>query len=241
MAQAEILHESETLLVRHMPGSESTLVIAVGGIHGGLGGVQVDEFAGTASGGGRNHVLFVRDKLRSWFSREDVLPPLVELVQNFIAANGITKVVTIGNSMGGYGALLLPKHVPVDVAIAFAPQVSMHDEVITEPRWRNTREHFGPLLERNLAECLQDRTQYYYYVVFGRADIRDRKHIRLMDQRENLRLYKVPGSQHSVAKDLKDAGVLRDLVGHFFARNTRGANGLMRSFYDAMLTQGAGS
>ena len=239
MVQAEILHESETLLVRHMPGTEPVLVLAISGIQGGLGGVQVDEFAGTASGSGRNHVLFVRDKLRSWFSREDVLLPLIELVQDFIAAHGITKVVTIGNSMGGYGALLLPKHVPVDVAVAFAPQVSMHDEVVAEPRWKQSRVHFGPLLERNVAECLQDRTQYY--VIFGRADNRDRKHMRLVSQCDNLRLYKVPGSQHGVAKDLKEAGVLRDLVGHFFARNTRAANGVMRGYREALSAQEDGS
>lgn len=232
MAQIEILHESETLQVKHLAGTEPTLVITFGSVSGGLGGVQIDEFVGTASGGGQNHVLFVRDKLRSWFSREDVLPPLLGLLNDFIAANDFRTVRTIGNSMGGYGALLLTKHLKVDVAVAFVPQLSMHPDVIRENRWQRHRENFGPLLERNVAECLVEETQYY--AIFGQENRPDRKHLRLLQPSPGLRVYNVPGAGHDVAAKLKQAGLLSEMVGYFFARDTKSANRLVRGYRETM-------
>ncbi len=94
------------------------------------------EFIGTASGGGVNHVLFVSDTSRSWMNGPGLAEMLSELVEGTRVNHGITEIVALGNSMGGFAALVLANMVPVDTVIAFAPQFSMHPDLVPEEkRW----------------------------------------------------------------------------------------------------------
>lgn len=202
----ETLVQDDELHIRCLPGSGSGLVLVFSGVKHGLGGVPMDEFAGSASGHARNHVLFISDMRRSWYSRAGLVERVLETVRAYCAVHDITGIQTLGNSMGGYGALLFCRHLKVDLACAISPQISMHPDRITERRWSQHWGDFGADLALSAVEgfaALPTRA----VVLFGHDETRDRAQMRLIPRLPNLTLRGLRGCGHDVARRLKEAGL----------------------------------
>jgi len=209
--EVQTLVSDEELMIRWMPGSTSSLVLAFSGVRHGLGGLPMDEFAGTASDGSTAHVLFISDMLRSWYSRPGLVARIAAAARSFCAQQDIDRISIIGNSMGGYGAILFSQLLPVSAVAAFGPQVSMHPEVIREPRWRKFRPAFGPELLRSLEEPIL-ASKAKIFVVFGGGDLLDRAQAALSPQSHNLFVHVVPRCDHNVVKNLKDQNLSKPLA-----------------------------
>ena len=184
--------------------------MAFSGIGHGFGGMQVAEFTGTASNGGRNTVLFVTDRRRSWFTAGGLVARTAGLVGAELLRLGLPACYTIGNSMGGYGAIRMSREMPVAAALAFSPQVSMDRRIIDEHRWPEHRpaivmEHHLPLYD-----CLVPGTRYY--AVFGGASRPELAHRNLLPDTPGLTCLALPGGGHNIVRLLKEAGVLVPLV-----------------------------
>ena len=115
--------EDEHLKVTVVPGSTGRATVSFTGIGLQMHGQPVEEFARTLAeiddGGTR---LFVIDKQRTWYERthEQVVRVLAPLLAEH------DDVCLIGNSMGGFGALLFAGLLPrVRATIAFVPQFSV--------------------------------------------------------------------------------------------------------------------
>ena len=206
----ELVHEDEALMVERLPGEGRRLVVAVSGIGHGFGGLQRAEFAGTAADGGQNTVLFVTDRRRSWFTAEGIVARIAGLVQGELARMGLPACHTIGNSMGGYGAIRLAREMPVAVALAFSPQASMDPARIDEQRWPEHRPAI--VLDRHLplSACLVPQTQHY--AVFGAASRIERAHRALLPDVPHLTCLMLPGGGHNIVRILKGSGHLVPLV-----------------------------
>lgn len=121
--------ESEKLRLSHLPGGTGLGVVAFTGVGLALGGIeprdiQREEFRKSLQGE-NCHVIFVIDKQRSWYADPEVVRPAVLGVNAIRREYGLTRLVTLGNSMGGAGALYLGGLVDADLALAFAPQSSV--------------------------------------------------------------------------------------------------------------------
>lgn len=204
--------DDDELMMREMPGSGHRLVLAFGGIRQGIAGIPRDEFIATASDKGSNHVLFITDQKCSWFSRAGLTDRIVEHVSQYAQKHQITEIVAIGNSMGGYGAILFSALLPVKRVAAFVPQISMHSEVLDEPRWQEFRPDFGPELARSLEESFRKSTAEIH-VVYGAEDRLDQAHAALIPSLPNLHVRMMRHCDHSDAVvRLKDTGYLAKLV-----------------------------
>lgn len=79
------------------------------------------EFVGAATAGGRS-ALFIADHSRSWTNARgfaDLLHEAVEIGRRQAAPG---PVLTLGQSMGGFAALVAAEHLAPDAVLAFGPQ-----------------------------------------------------------------------------------------------------------------------
>lgn len=204
-----VVVDDDELRVCYLPGAHDRMVIACTGIGHGMGQVQQDEFMGTCSRGGSNHVVFLRDVRRSWFTTPGLIPRIVNVVNELAASAEISKVAIIGNSMGAYGAVLLPKYIDTDVSIAFSPQASMDPSVVKDDRWKEFRPFIHNPPVRVVSDAIVPNTKYY--VIHGMVGT-DIRHVRLFPEIDNLAHFVIPGLDHHVSAYLKDHGLLGPLV-----------------------------
>lgn len=136
------LHDPSRGVATDLSPAADALLVAFGGLHGAMG-IAPFEFFRLASGIGTKKV-FVRDLDRAWYHRgvrglgssiDEVANGLAEV----LAAAGAHRVVAVGNSAGGYAALLFGRLLGLDEVHAFSPQTFLgpRDRIRhLEYRWR---------------------------------------------------------------------------------------------------------
>jgi len=132
IAGVDLLHEDETLRVSRSGDPDARVVtLCFTGLLQRMGAIGPEEFLGSALLEGAS-AIFVTDKTRSWFNSVTA-ERVIELLAPHVAGKRIN---TLGNSMGGFGAIWITRYLPVSVALAFAPQYSMHPDIVPdETRW----------------------------------------------------------------------------------------------------------
>ena len=225
MHAPEPLLTSDDLVITYLPGTGPDLVVAFTGIGALDGPHQKEEFIRVAGMEGANHVAFVKDRLRSWFSAPLMQDRIIAAIRALRRRLGPGRVMTLGNSMGGHGALLMAGRMGADVAMAFAPQYSMNAKVIADARWDQFR---GQMTEGGLAElCDWVDGSFAAYAVFGATSDIDQVHRNLLNRLTPVQVWEIAGTAHNVGAALKARGMLAGVV----AAMMRGdAAGLARAF-----------
>ncbi|GAB4285168.1 MAG: hypothetical protein Kow0058_04380 [Roseovarius sp.] len=205
-------HESARLRATYLPGRGRRLVVSFAGIGKPDAHRQSEEFVASSHQDGRNHVLFVADTLRSWYNDPGIREEIVALVDAYRRRHAIEDTVTFGNSMGGYGAVLLAGALGARVCLALSAQYSADPAVVPEEqRWREYRDRIArftcPPLEAALSpECL-------YFVLHGGGRV-ERPHWSRFPSRPNLHHYLVGHAGHGVGRRLKAAGLMTLIAHH---------------------------
>ena len=228
LPEPSVLLENDELRLRIQVGTSDTLVVAFTGIGHKMGSSLNNEFAGTASQRGENSVIFVADMLRSWFSRPGMMETISREVVRFAKARGIKRIMTIGNSMGGYGALLLPAFAKVDVAIGMSPQLTMHHKLLPEKRWRRFRPNMYKPNLWSLNDKLVHETKYY--ALFGSDQAEDMLHSAALKPHTNLVHRNVAGAGHNLSGLLRQAGLLGVIVDAMLAGDDQTVDELLKQF-----------
>jgi pimeloyl-ACP methyl ester carboxylesterase len=231
----ELVFKDETLRIERLPGQGQRLVLALSGIGHGFGGMQRAEFVETASDGGRNQVLFVSDLLRSWYTTQGLVARISEIVATELALLGLSSCHTVGNSMGGYGAVRLSVDLPVATALSFSPQATMDRRFVNETRWEEYRPAI--VMERHLPlwECIRPGCRYY--TVFGADSRHEVAHRDLLPDRPELRALMLRGGGHNVVQLLKTSDCLKALVHAMLAQDEEAITAISEQF-DAVLAAG---
>ena len=213
--QARLIHRDRDLAVAWLPGTTNRLVLVFTSITRKPLHPNRLEFRANASDQGQNHVLFINDRRWSWYSRPGLRDRIADLVRKVIAAQGIETVWSIGNSMGGYGAILFRDRLPISKAIAFVPQILMQDEVINRPNWADNRHRITVWVERDLTPIMAAKGTEFR-LVYGDKDDDDPIHLGHLRQNlpdaSHIRIVIVPGQTHTVAAWLKVKGQLARLI-----------------------------
>jgi hypothetical protein len=111
--------------------ASDTLLIAFAGINGALG-IFPFEFFNITKGFNINKI-FIRDFGQSWHHTGMIdvscnIEGTARYLQDFIKKQGYKKVVCLGNSMGGYAAIVIGTLINADCVHAFAPQTFLDGE-----------------------------------------------------------------------------------------------------------------
>ena len=210
--EPEPLDVPEPLVVHYLPGTGSRLVVSLAGVGGGPGRKRVPpiEFIGTASGYGENHVLFVSDITRSWMNAPGLASTLVALIEKMRAEHGLTEVVALGNSMGGFAALRLPELTEIHVVASFAPQFSMHPDLVPEEtRWAQHSTHIRDWRYPDVGALAQKDTAYF---IFHGSNPNEARHWLRFPWRPKINHFIFTGLGHDLAARLQK----RRLLGQVF-------------------------
>nr|WP_236638387.1 alpha/beta hydrolase [Mangrovicoccus ximenensis] len=203
------IEESDALrvLARDPPDSgQKRILLSFTGIGNQMGGMQVQEPEFFTAGNAFDNIFFISDLMRSWGNAYD-FAALCDRLGPHLAGR---EVCALGNSMGGFLAILAAAHLDIEAVAAFVPQFSVAPHVVPEEtRWR---EHVGAIRDWRVPSLdgrFNRRTRYH---VFSGNTGEERVHSRLFPVQPNL-FHAVPRrSGHRLAKKLKERGVLRDVI-----------------------------
>ena len=219
------LEDSSVSLSLDMDNDSRALLIAFGGIQGGL---QIPPFEFfNATGALPIKRMFVRDLRQSWYHRgvrghgSNILE-LSDSLAQLVSEHEVDRLVVTGTSMGGYACLLFGALLGADRAIAFAPQTVLARAVLAElgdHRWDEDLDRVeaaGPLDERwvDLARALPEarRAQTRCDVLFDPAIALDKAQCIRLEGLPGVQLISREGGGHQIARDMRDAGELEPLL-----------------------------
>ena len=206
----ELLFDDETCRIVHEPGDSGRAVISFAGVGYALGGIQVEEFRRSLDGS-QFDIYYVIDKERRWYNR--CFDVVLATINRSLDERRIVESYTLGNSMGGFGAVLFAgAFAQCRRAIAFSPQSSVCPAVVPfEDRWREWTQHISEWRVPDAVPYM--RPGVSYVLLFGAADRRDRRHIdRFATGAGETLLCRIEESAHGVAAEIKRHGLLVPLL-----------------------------
>lgn len=206
----EILYEDELMKIsstrkyHHLDGG--AVLLSFTGIGLGMGGIDVQNPEFLGAGKSFDNTVFITDKTRSWGNSLDfdliyeTIMPLCANCDNY----------AIGNSMGGFLAIVASHYLPIKTSISFVPQYSVNPlEVPWESRWLVYRNAIKNFSISNVSQYLVDTTRYY---IFSGTSGPDQQHAELFPIKSNIYHYAFPELSHDLAVELKQRGLLRSIV-----------------------------
>lgn len=215
---------SEPAVIEVLSGAP-VLVVAFGGINHGIGiGVPPFEFLRSLSSQGCD-AIFLRDFSQAWyqFGVDGVAGDVPGLAQWLRARRpGYLRTVALGNSMGGYAALLFGRLAEFDVVIAFNPQttIAARDLIaLGDRRWpllidrmraRSAAGGHDDVRSGSSSSGAIERTSLLF---FGAESRDDTAHAMRLAGEPGCHLFGVRDSRHDAVKMLRDTGILGRLFG----------------------------
>jgi pimeloyl-ACP methyl ester carboxylesterase len=210
-----LIYRDRDFAIGWQPGTSKKLVLVFTGIRAKGFHPEKLDFHAIATDQGRNHALFITDRHSSWYSRKGMRDRIIAQVRKFADAHGIESMQAIGNSMGGHGAILFSRDLPISDVIAFVPQIFMHEWLLGMDEWNKFKPHIHDGVERDLNPIIA-ASDASFSIVFGDQYKNDQIHFRqlrkILPLVENVKVVVVPGQAHEVAAWLKGQGQLAGLV-----------------------------
>ena len=165
--------------------------------------------------------IFLRDFAVAWYQKglPGIAPDIdgvAAYLRDIIKKHSIRRVVTVGNSMGGYAALLFGTLIEADAVIAIAPQsfISPWKTILAlDYRWRR----FLPAALRavtnraylDIRNVIRDRTRKgLYRVYYSATAFHDKMHA-LNLRGTGVELVRYEEGGHKLVKHLRDSGELK--------------------------------
>jgi len=202
--------ETPDLLVWEHQGTSDRLVVCFSGVGPDPEVAPGYEFAQTATGDGKDTVLFIADPKRTWLNGPGLIEKIAALVIEVALRVGARTVCTLGHSMGGYAACVLPGFLKVDVAVAMSPQVSVHPEVVADdPRWMNWREQISQFRVQHVADHVAKGTRYFAFFGTHRREAPQRDRF---PTGENIELLLMHSTHHNTAQRMRARGILDTVI-----------------------------
>jgi len=208
----EILVDTPALRVarRRSAAAADVAAVAFAGVRGAFGGIPVEEFAGSLGRIQTPHdAFFVIDKTRGWYNETG--PDIDAVLTPRLAGR---RVVTLGNSMGGFGALLFGERLKAKGVLAVCPQYAIAGDLVPfETRWRDFA---AALRVIRYPACLPERPSAATarLVLAGAGHEADMAHARLIHQRLGAGdgVFALKACGHDVAQILKQRGLLTPIL-----------------------------
>jgi len=222
----------EAIVAHALQGTGRRLVVVCVGQGSPHADIPAPEFVDQASANGTAHVLFLADPARSWMNGDGVAEAMVQVVADYRAAHEIDEVVTLGDSMGGFAALVLPDLMPVNVAVAFAPQFSIDRALVPEEtRWRGYAERIGAWRYRDVGALAAEGTSYA--ILHGSHPAEAAHWMRFPALQRGSGHFIMAGHAHNVAALLMKRRIIGGYLEQAMAGKSRAARvALEKSFLD---------
>lgn len=205
----------------------STLLIAFGGMMGKFAGMPAFEFFSLLA---REDIevkrVFVRDLRQAWYQHGvegagSSVPEVASHLRELADRSGAERVVTIGASAGGFGAILFGALIGADEVHAFSPQTFLDRRRRALYLDRSNRSQIAALrassgatggffdLKPLVADAAAPTSFVIHYPRYSRTDAIHALRMRTLERVE-LRAYRMRA--HNVVRRLRDEGTLPRLL-----------------------------
>ncbi|WP_122074532.1 hypothetical protein [Pseudophaeobacter sp. EL27] len=185
------------------------------------------EFAASASNQGARHCIFVTDRRQGWFQGQDFSSAVLRAVSDYVSRHRLTRLMTVGVSMGGYGAVSYAAELGADSALAFAPQYCPRPGTFpADQRWAEARARIPEFSRPSLNESMGSQIQYT--LLHGRWNAEDSQHWQAFAQGSKIDHFLADRSSHDVIDPLREAGVLYPVVDAAWVKDRTRMRNLMR-------------
>ena len=211
---------------RYEAGNQDKVIIFFGGLAGRIGmDVPPFEFVKTTKYAAY-HKIFVRDHSGAWYNRglrnrTKNIPETVDFLRAKIDEVNVDKIVCVGNSAGGFGALMFATYLEADVCHAFSPQTIVDAEQCEEwdrrfiARMRKiTRDNRieSKILDLRAVIGQSKRTKYFIHYC-AKSKVDQIHATRLEGYNENITFVAIPCKNHAAVKWLRAKDLLAQVVG----------------------------
>jgi pimeloyl-ACP methyl ester carboxylesterase len=208
-----------------MESDARTLLLAFGGLNRQIGMPPFEFFSLTRDIPVKR--LFVRDPRQAWYhcgmpQHGASLMSVADSLRGLIARHDVERLVVVGNSAGGYAALVFGTLLGAETVLCFAPQTVLDLKVLAaagDHRWDdNLRPHArtGALdphwidLQRALPGARRADTRYEIY--FDDSSLLERWHAERLLGIEGVRLYRFGHGDHDLVRMLRETGALERIL-----------------------------
>lgn len=157
------------------------------------------------------HVCFIAKQNHWW--QTSSLPDALDRAWSEVGRRH-ERFVSYGASMGGYGAMLAASFLSLDRVVAFYPQASIREELVSDDRWRIEQNMLTPYFD-DLAFRVPSSVELY--IIYDPFHDLDARHVRLLRSRSSPRELHVGLSGHSTLLILSRIGMLTSLVEQLIA------------------------
>lgn len=208
----QVLLDDSALRIACRPAPQDTgaAIIAFAGVQGAFGGIPAEEFATSLQRTGTpHHAWFVVDKTRGWYNQTSTR--IEAILARELAGR---RIITLGNSMGGFGALLFGEKFGAATTLAICPQYSLDPALVPfESRWREFAAAV-PYFRHPVCLTEQPSPATTRLVLAGAAHDADMNHARLIQARLGPQdgVFALRDCGHDVAQVLKRSGALTALL-----------------------------
>ncbi|MBZ9538297.1 ELKS/Rab6-interacting/CAST family protein [Modicisalibacter tunisiensis] len=189
-------------------GMKKKACICFSGVGFSLGGIEIqkEEFKNATES---EISIFIIDKKRTWGNSID-LDFIASLLRPYIYEK---EVFLLGNSMGGFIAIIFSSIVKAKSCICFSPQFSIDESLVAENRWKNYTRKIEYIKYREINSYFSENTLYYLF--FGdHSD--EEKHWDKIKTQENIHIFILEQEEHNVARRLKENSLLYKIIENCF-------------------------
>lgn len=223
--EGELSDQSRGLIV-DPDTSGPTLLIAFGGIASQIGGVPPFEFLSVVRTQDARRV-FVRDLDQCWYQRgvrgaSTTMAETTAALGRIVDETSPSRVVTLGTSAGGFGAIAFGCAIGADLALAFGPQSFTSHRLrrwYRDHRWVEEIRNIDALdpagvcrdLLPMVKESAHSSSPTNVEIHYGSSVRIDRVHARRLRRATNVTLHAHDGG-HNISKQLRDRGELDSIL-----------------------------
>jgi hypothetical protein len=216
------LCNSESPIAIDLSPSSTSLLIAFGGIYGALGMAPFEFFNLTKNY--EVNKIYIRDLYQCWYHRG--LPELAKDIEDIalflkkaVNKTGVERVVLVGNSMGGYAAILFGTLIDANEVHAFSPQTFIDKkncEFYRDNRWHNELDKVYLFSESKFYDLKSVVDGYVgrctFHIHYSTLDRLDKLHAEHLGKFAVTSLHPYNIGGHAVIKHLKESGMLESII-----------------------------
>jgi hypothetical protein len=218
------LSNTKVSVARDYSADSSKLLLSFGGIRGRSGMTPFEFFNLTSDLAIKR--LFIRDIHQSWYHAglenisEDIHSSH-EFLRQELNSLALSRVVIVGNSAGGFAAILFGLWLNVDVVHVFAPQTFMSPFSrlrYGDFRWpiESLRLYTSLLAKKSVLNLkpllLNFRGKTRFHIHYGSENRLDSHHALYLSDIPHVTLHPYQSQSHAFIKDLKQSGELKALL-----------------------------
>lgn len=157
----------------------------------------------------------------------DSVDKLREYLEQKIKINKYKKVCFLGNSMGGYAAILFGTLLNIDTVYAFSPQTFIDNEnrlLYKDSRWKRELDplHVAPKhgrvssayydLKKVVARNTSGKSLKTHITIYHGINVLDQVHAMHLRECPSIYLVEYPSIEHNIARHMRDTGELQRIL-----------------------------